>query len=140
MLAMSMHTGHDSLLPITGALALFGVGEGLFTSPNNSSIMGAAPAEQTGQAAGVLDVMRSFGTSVGVATAATLLAWRLAVLTGRSANTLHAPPQILLGAARDVVVTFALFALVASALSWSRPHQQRRADAMRAGNDDCLTE
>ncbi len=133
VLAIFMHTGRDSLLPMTGALALFGIGQGLFTSPNNSSIMGAAPEDRTGQAAGMLNVMRSFGTSVGVATAAVLLAWRLAVMTGGAANTLHAPPQILLGAARDVVIAFALFALVAGALSWSRPHQQRRADAMRAG-------
>lgn len=125
LLAQTMDGTSSSLLPTTAALALFGVGQGLFTAPNNSSIMGAAPPNRTGEAAGVLNVMRSFGTGVGVATASTVLAWRLAVMTGHAGGTLHASPEALLGAAREVVITFALFALLAGALSWSRPHLQR---------------
>ena len=128
-LIIFMQPGRHNLLPLTAALALFGVGQGLFTSPNNSSIMGAAPADLTGEAAGVLNTMRSFGTSVGIATASAVLAWRLAAMMGRIVATSHAPAPALLGAARDVVLTFALFALVAGALSWSRPHHPRRADA-----------
>ena len=37
---------------------LVGVGMGLFTSPNNASIMGAAPGQQAGMASGVLNMTR----------------------------------------------------------------------------------
>ncbi len=40
---------------------------GLFTSPNNASIMGAAPAHQAGMASGVLNMTRGMGTGMGLA-------------------------------------------------------------------------
>jgi EmrB/QacA subfamily drug resistance transporter len=132
LLILFLHPGRGNLLPLTAALALFGIGQGLFTSPNNSSIMGAAPSDLTGEAAGVLNTMRSFGTSVGIAAAAAVLAWRLAAMMGRVVTTAHAPAPALLAASRDVILTFALFALIAGALSWSRPHPPRRADAPHA--------
>ncbi len=48
-------------------LALVGVGMGLFTSPNNASIMGAAPGQQAGMASGVLNMSRGMGTALGLA-------------------------------------------------------------------------
>lgn len=48
-------------------LAVIGVGLGLFTSPNNASIMGAAPEQQAGMASGVLNMSRGLGTSLGLA-------------------------------------------------------------------------
>jgi hypothetical protein len=48
-------------------LACIGVGMGLFTSPNNASIMGAAPGTQAGMASGVLNMSRGLGTSLGLA-------------------------------------------------------------------------
>jgi hypothetical protein len=53
-------------------LALIGVGMGLFTSPNNASIMGAAPGQQAGVASGVLNMTRGMGTSLGLALTATV--------------------------------------------------------------------
>ena len=40
---------------------------GLFTSPNNASIMGAAPGQQAGMASGVLNMTRGTGTALGLA-------------------------------------------------------------------------
>jgi EmrB/QacA subfamily drug resistance transporter len=48
-------------------LALEGVGLGLFTSPNNASIMGAAPGHHAGMASGVLNMTRGIGTALGLA-------------------------------------------------------------------------
>jgi EmrB/QacA subfamily drug resistance transporter len=48
-------------------LAVIGVGLGLFTSPNNASIMGAAPPSQAGMASGVLNMTRGMGTALGLA-------------------------------------------------------------------------
>src|SRR5262245_16878512 len=102
------------------ALAAFGAGQGLFISPNNSAIVATAPPSLTGEAGGLLNVMRSFGISVGVAAASSLLAWRLAVLTGGGHNTLHAGARDLLSAGRDVIVLLGAFAAVAGALSLTR--------------------
>src|SRR5262249_19178602 len=56
------------------ALALTGLGAGLFTSPNNSSIMGAAPRERQGTAAGLLAEARNTGMLSGIAAAGALFA------------------------------------------------------------------
>jgi MFS family permease len=48
-------------------LAVVGVGLGLFTSPNNAAIMGAAPEQHAGMASGVLNMTRGFGTALGLA-------------------------------------------------------------------------
>jgi EmrB/QacA subfamily drug resistance transporter len=53
-------------------LALVGFGMGMFTPPNNSSVMGSAPPEHIGVAGGILNMSRSLGMSMGVAIAGTL--------------------------------------------------------------------
>ncbi len=61
--------------PTAGFLVLLGavgVGMGLFTSPNNASIMGAAPGQQAGMASGVLNMTRGIGTSLGLAVTGTV--------------------------------------------------------------------
>ena len=106
----------DGLLRVMLALAIFGIGQGLFISPNNSAIMAAAPAALTGEAGGLLNVMRSLGISVGIAAASALLSWRLAVLTGSGHDTLHAEARHLLAAAGDVILLLGGFAAAAGAI------------------------
>jgi EmrB/QacA subfamily drug resistance transporter len=57
---------HSHLAVMVGELVLLGVGMGMFTPPNNSAIMGAAPKEKLGLAGGVLNMMRSLGLIFGV--------------------------------------------------------------------------
>ena len=57
---------HSNLIVLIGELVLLGVGMGMFTPPNNSAIMGAAPREKLGLAGGVLNMMRSLGLIFGV--------------------------------------------------------------------------
>jgi EmrB/QacA subfamily drug resistance transporter len=59
---------------LLAALALVGLGSGLFTSPNNSSLMGSAPRERQGTAAGLAAEARNVGMLVGVAGAGALFA------------------------------------------------------------------
>jgi MFS family permease len=117
-----------SLSLVMLALAIFGVGQGLFISPNNSAIMTAAPASLTGEAGGLLNVMRSLGISIGVAAASSLLAWRLAVLTGSGHNTLAAEGRHLLAAGHDVIILLGGCVTVAGALSLTRtsPRSSRK--------------
>ncbi|MDP4159305.1 MAG: DHA2 family efflux MFS transporter permease subunit [Bacillota bacterium] len=53
-------------------LLLVGIGMGMFTPPNNSSVMGSAPPEHVGVAGGILNMSRSMGMSIGVAIAGTI--------------------------------------------------------------------
>jgi len=141
MLYAALEGTPDSLPLVMLALAGFGVGQGLFISPNNSAIMAAAPTSLTGEAGGLLNVTRSCGVSVGVAAASSLLAWRLAVLTGSGHNTLHANVPHLLSAGRDVIVLLGGFAAIAAAISLTQASRKpqlyandgkaRQADASR---------
>jgi len=54
------------------ALILVGAGVGIFTPPNNSSVMGSVPSNHLGVAGGMLNMSRSVGMSLGIAAAGTL--------------------------------------------------------------------
>ena len=104
-----------------GLLALLGVGLGLFTPPNNSTVMGSAPAHRLGVAGGVLNMTRSLGTSLGVAATGAVLAVRLAARLGAQvARTIDAPPSALLPALHETLVFLAGLAIGAALLSFAR--------------------
>jgi EmrB/QacA subfamily drug resistance transporter len=63
----------DASIPrIVGNLLLIGVGQAAFQPPNNSALMGAAPRDRQGVAAGVLATGRTLGQSLSVAFAGAL--------------------------------------------------------------------
>jgi EmrB/QacA subfamily drug resistance transporter len=45
---------------------VFGIGQGLFRSPNDSTVMGSLPRERLGIASGLLSLSRTLGVNVGV--------------------------------------------------------------------------
>ncbi|WP_426442564.1 MFS transporter [Bradyrhizobium genosp. P] len=63
----------SSYLNIVWRLGLAGLGFGLFQLPNNTLIIGAAPAERVGSAGGLLATARLLGQTVGAAVAAVIL-------------------------------------------------------------------
>jgi len=113
-------TGHEVALIMVG-LAVFGAGQGLFTAPNNSAVMTAAPRQLSGEAGSLLNVMRSLGMSIGIAAAATILAWQLQTLTGHGDTTVGVPSAELLAAARAVLIFLAGLCIAATGLSLVRP-------------------
>jgi MFS family permease len=59
--------GESANLPVLATVLIsLGVGMGLFTTPNNSAIMGSAPSDKLGVAGGVLNMTRSLGLIFGV--------------------------------------------------------------------------
>jgi EmrB/QacA subfamily drug resistance transporter len=58
---------HSSVGEIACFLAVAGLGTGVFISPNNSALMGAAPRERQGIASGVRATARNLGNMVGIA-------------------------------------------------------------------------
>lgn len=61
-------------------LFLLGTGMALFTSPNNSAVMGSTPRAKYGVAGGVVATVRNVGMSLGVALAVALFNARMAQL------------------------------------------------------------
>jgi DHA2 family multidrug resistance protein-like MFS transporter len=61
---------HPSNLDIVWRLAICGAGFGLFQSPNNRAIMGAAPRHRSGGANGMLGLARLSGQTFGATIAA----------------------------------------------------------------------
>jgi sugar phosphate permease len=53
-------------LAVAGALAVVGLGTGMFVSPNSSALMGSAPRQRQGIAAGILATARNVGMVLGV--------------------------------------------------------------------------
>jgi EmrB/QacA subfamily drug resistance transporter len=47
-------------------LGLVGAGLGLFTAPNNATVMSSVPAGQAGMASGILNMSRGIGTALGL--------------------------------------------------------------------------
>ena len=117
LLYFTINGNAASLPAVMLAFAIFGSGQGLFASPNNSSIMAAAPPHVTGGAGGLMNVVRSIGMSIGIAGASALFSWRLETLTGRFANTLTATPSVLIDASHSVILLLFGFAAAAALIS-----------------------
>src|ERR1700733_4779488 len=117
-LSFALETGRLTLA--TASLALFGIGQGLFTAPNNSAIMASAAAEQSGQAGGVLFVMRSLGMSLGISLASVILAWQFTVVPGRPQATIGIPAHVLVHGAVTNFIVLAAFAGFAALLCFVR--------------------
>lgn len=66
-LLMSRFDLNTNLLRYAISVSLLGLGMGIFQSPNNSAIMGAAPAGRLGVASGLLAISRTLGQITGIA-------------------------------------------------------------------------
>jgi EmrB/QacA subfamily drug resistance transporter len=114
-------TGMPGSLPaVMAALAVYGAGLGLYIAPNNGATMGAAPADKSGVAGGVLNLLRMFGSALGVAASATALSWRLESLVGKEIRTSAAPPDMLLSAVGAVLVLMIALAVLGAAAALVR--------------------
>ena len=74
LLLLSQLNAHSSTFDIVWRLMVAGLGQGLFQSPNNSALMGAAPRGHQGTAAGFLATGRVVGQSISVALAGAIFA------------------------------------------------------------------
>jgi len=68
----------SEIITIMVALAVVGLGTGTFISPNNSALMGSAPKNRQGIAAGILATARNFGMVLGVGIAGAIFSTTLA--------------------------------------------------------------
>lgn len=75
----SLHSG-TSLFQVGLALAVVGCGTGIFISPNNSALMGSAPRNRQGIAAGILATARNTGMALGIGISGAILTTTLTLL------------------------------------------------------------
>ncbi|HEX3754224.1 MAG TPA: MFS transporter [Rhizomicrobium sp.] len=74
LLALAFLPAHPANADVVWRMALSGAGFGLFQSPNNRTMIAAAPRERSGGASGMLGTARLSGQTLGAALVALLLA------------------------------------------------------------------
>jgi hypothetical protein len=118
----------DSLPMVMTALAIFGVGIGIYIASNNNETMAAAPVEKSATAGGLVNLFRIFGGGVGVAASAALLAGRLELAVGNPARTSQVTPSTLLSAVDAILLLIAVLGAVGAvtALVRDKPMTPRR--------------
>jgi EmrB/QacA subfamily drug resistance transporter len=102
---------HPNTSQLIIALLIAGAGTAVFSQPNNSAIMGSAPANRRGVAAGTLATARSTGQLLGVAVASAV--YFAAVARMGPLGDTFAPATAYFGIIAFVVLGVA-------ALSWTR--------------------
>jgi hypothetical protein len=99
-------------------LLVAGVGQGLFQSPNNSALMGAAPSGRQGSAAGFLATGRVVGQSISVALAGAIFASLGGSAAGRILASGTLDPQAVASLEQTFVdafhTTFVVLACIAA--------------------------
>ncbi|WP_319420311.1 MFS transporter [Pleurocapsa sp. FMAR1] len=79
-------------------VAPFGIGIGLFQSPNNSTILGEAPQDKIGVVSGLLALSRTVGQTIGVPIMASLLvAFTAGIASGQATAIMSASKLALIG-------------------------------------------
>lgn len=125
---LSLTTLPESFTPVelVWRLALIGAGQGLFLSPNSSSILGAVPRPRLGTASGMIAQMRVVGQALGIVVSAAVITLRLpAHLASLAALPADVARQDAFAmAARDAFIVAALICsigIVASLLRGDGP-------------------
>ena len=73
LVTMAFLPVNASALDMGWRLAFFGLGTGMFQSPNNSAVMGTSPRPYLGIASGILGTARNTGMAVGISSAGLIL-------------------------------------------------------------------
>ncbi len=67
MLWLSLLSTTSTYIDLVLGLILLGIGQGMFTSPNTSAVMGSVPRSKVGIAGGMISLVRNMGFITGVA-------------------------------------------------------------------------
>ncbi|MDF5717783.1 MAG: MFS transporter [Rhizonema sp. NSF051] len=114
-LAISTFDTHLTELGYIVRVVPYGIGFGMFQSPNNSAILGQVPPERLGIASGLLSLSRTLGQTIGLAIMGTLFA--LLTLSSSSATDVTtAPPEALVMGVQGTFRIAAVVLFVAAAL------------------------
>lgn len=118
-LAASTLNQHTSILGYALRIFSVGAGIGIFLSPNNSAIMGAAPRHQLGIVSSMMAQSRTLGQTVGVAVIGAIWAGRTIFYagTGTSGGATLAPIGAQIAGLHDAFLSAAVLTGIALLLS-----------------------
>ncbi len=119
-----------------------GLGMGIFQSPNNSAIMGAAPRERLGIASGMLALTRALGQTTGIALLSAAWASRTFSYAGRAygGDATTAPATAQVAALEDVFLGLVMIMGVALAIAIWAWVRERQLSSTRAGAADAASQ
>jgi len=117
--------GQDSsTLELLTRLIILGVGLGMFSSPNNSAVMGAVPRENLSTASAMIATTRQVGISCGIAIIGTIYTTRQAFHSVALAGEGLAPTLLdrftLVSSFQDSLTYAAIFCTIGIFASWVR--------------------
>jgi EmrB/QacA subfamily drug resistance transporter len=111
----------SSLVHVAACLAFFGLGSGVFGSPNTKLIMGHAPRDKLGIAGSINALARNMGMVSGIAFAVALLNGSMSARLGRKVNGfVPENPAVFIVGMRTVFLSAAALCAVAIALTLAR--------------------
>ncbi|MDT8902949.1 MFS transporter [Anaeroselena agilis] len=109
--------------------AVLGLGNGLFQSPNNNSVMSAAPPEKLGLAGGINSLVRNVGQVCGIAIAVSILETRQAAsLAGIASPTTGQQIGAFLTGYHTALGVGAVFAVLGAVVSFRRRSHLKPAE------------
>lgn len=126
LLLMSSLSLSSSYLLIILKVAVLGIGNGLFQSPNNSIVMSTVPRHKLGIAASVNGLIRNLGMVFGIAFSLTLLYNRMSAKIGYNVdNFVEGRADIFIYAMRFVYRTAAVISFIGAVLTLIRLLQRK---------------
>ena len=121
-------SNESSSASILLSLVVFGIGTGVFTSPNSSSIMGAVPNDRLGTASALMYTIRQIGMSTGIAVAGAIFTSRqffhAAQLTHDNLDPLMLHKLSLVGGYQDTLLMAAIVCSIGIFTSLTRGRKQ----------------
>ncbi len=103
--------------PFVVMALLVGLGFGIFQSPNNSTVMGAAPKGRLGVASSLVTITRITGWITGIAVLGTIWAIRTTAYAG-GGDASEAPPDAQTSGFTDILTLNVVVILVMIGLAW----------------------
>lgn len=132
-IAMGTLDAHTTPLGYALCLLPVGLGMGIFQSPNNSAIMGAAPRAHLGVASSILALTRTLGQTVGVSVLSAVWAGRAMAYVGDviPGGATTAPPQVQIAALHDTIYVVVVWMALGLALGIYALWRERAQGAQR---------
>ena len=135
-LAMQLLQADSPLWMIMIVMALAGLGMGIFQSPNNSAVMGAATAERLGVTSAMLGISRNTGQLTGIAVLGALWALRVSYHFGATVDAKVASATAQAAALRDVGwINTGLVAVALGLSLWGLAEEKKTKARERIGPD-----
>ncbi len=131
-LLISTFDGRLTELGYIVRIAPFGIGLGMFQSPNNSAILGSVPKERLGIASGLMSLSRTLGQTAGLPLMGALFAALSLSSAGlpQTANLTAAPAEALVygvGGTFRIAAAILCVAAVLTAVVWKLEQRVREA-------------